>query len=64
MNILITPHWNNRGPAEQLEFSKLIQNLSRLGYSQLLLSYTDGSVLLRPMTQEEIKSFHQSENDE
>ena len=52
MNIKITPLWDNRGPGEQLEFHKLIQALMLRGYSEKLLHFTDGSVLMEKMKPE------------
>lgn len=53
MKIRITPLLDNDGPAEKLEFQKLVQSIALQGYATLLLHYTDGSVLMRKMRPDE-----------
>jgi len=55
MKIKITPQWEHRGPGEELEFRRLVQHISKLHYTTLLLHFSDGSVLMRSLTAEEIK---------
>lgn len=61
MNILIKPSFDNDGPAQKLEFQKLIQHVTKAGWIVLLLHFTDGSVMLRLMTDEERRFWSDKE---
>ncbi len=64
MIVKITPQWDNRGPAEKLEFSKLIQHINNEYYATLLMHFTDGSVLMRKMSNEEIVAIERSRDED